>query len=112
METSVIDNHTLHQLIESTDLEFVKELAAAFLDDSPDQIQNMRQSLQKREMGSFVRAAHSLKSTSASFGATRLSAQARDLEDQGRTGDLSGIPEKIDLLMQEYAQVEAELRGL
>ncbi len=112
MTASVIDTHTLQQLIDSTDLEFVKDLAATFLDDTPTQIREMRQSLQNREMEIFVRAAHSLKSTSANFGALGLSERAKDLEHQGRSGDLDGIWERLDSLVKEYERVEAELKAL
>ena len=57
----------------------------------------------ERGDGNLVReSAHSLKSSSANVGATRVAGLSRDLETRGRAGDL----EEADML---FAQLDGEL---
>jgi HPt (histidine-containing phosphotransfer) domain-containing protein len=56
----------------------------------------------------FRRAAHSLKSNSNTFGATRLGALARDLELGGLIADTG----PLDALDAEYQRVAAALTEL
>jgi HPt (histidine-containing phosphotransfer) domain-containing protein len=54
-------------------------------------------------------AAHSLKSTSATFGAMALSAVARELEGRARDGMLEGAGEQIDQAEAEFARAKTAL---
>ena len=74
--------------------------------------QELRGALAAGDADRFRRAAHSLKSNSHTFGATRLGALARDLELGGldRVRDADGEP--LDALAREYAQVAAALTEL
>ena len=111
MSQPVIDAATLDQLVANTDRDFVAELLTTYLDDSPRLLTDMRQALAGGSAPNFQRAAHSLKSNSASVGAMGLSAQAKELEMLGRAGQLEGAAEKLDTLAAAYAQVEAALRA-
>ena len=111
MSQPVIDAATLEQLVANTDRDFVAELLTTYLDDSPRLLTDMRQALAGGSAPNFQRAAHSLKSNSASVGAMGLSAQAKELEMLGRAGQLEGAAEKLDTLAAAYAQVEAALRA-
>jgi GAF domain-containing protein/CheY-like chemotaxis protein/HPt (histidine-containing phosphotransfer) domain-containing protein/tetratricopeptide (TPR) repeat protein len=110
MSQPVLDTATLDQLIANTDREFVAELLATYLDDSPKLVADMRQALVEASAPNFQRAAHSLKSNSASVGALGLSAQAKELEMLGRGGKLEGAAEKLDALAATYAEVESALK--
>ncbi len=63
-------------------------------------------------MDAFRRAAHSLKSTAESLGATALGALARELEAQARAGSLEGAAERLDRLDHHYARAAAALGDL
>lgn len=56
------------------------------------------------------RAAHTLKSNGATFGATRFSELCRELEEQARGGDLTAAPALATRIEEEYALVAEELR--
>lgn len=111
MSGSVIDKATLDNLVAATDEEFVAELIETFLEDSPELIAQLKQSLNENDSPAFQRAAHTLKSNSASFGAMNLSEMAKELEMMGKSEDLSQALEKIAILESEYALVEKELRA-
>ncbi|MDQ3987921.1 MAG: Hpt domain-containing protein [Actinomycetota bacterium] len=58
------------------------------------------------------RAAHTLKSTAASFGAEGLSGLCRELERRARSGDFAGATDLLDAIDTEYRQVEVQLGEL
>lgn len=111
MTSAEIDKGTLDSLIAATDEEFVKELIETFLEDSPSLIAEMRMALDTHAPEVFQRAAHTLKSNAASFGAFRLSESAKELEMIGKSGDLKSSGDKIDDFETAYALVEKELRN-
>lgn len=88
----------------------VKDLVQTFLDESPQLIARMRDASSRGDAPLLMRAAHTLKSTSATFGALRLSDLSKDLETLGRTGRTDGASGRIEALGRAYAEVEAELR--
>jgi signal transduction histidine kinase/DNA-binding response OmpR family regulator/HAMP domain-containing protein len=56
-------------------------------------------------------ASHSLKSTSATFGAMALSAVARELESLARAGRLDGVAEQIARAEAEFARAKTALEA-
>ena len=87
--------------------EFVAELVQTFLDEAPV----LLAALQGSDAAEVRRAAHTLKSNAATFGATRLSDLCQELETQARAGDGMSAPELADGIEAEYALVAEELRG-
>lgn len=100
-----IDRETLNSLLEAVggDLEFLAELLAEYFRDAPAQFQNMATALSAHDAEAFRRAAHSLKSNSANFGALALSGRLKELEDMGKSGNL----DRAGILI---AQADAEYR--
>jgi PAS domain S-box-containing protein len=94
----VIDRSALEQLVESFggDRAFLNELLDAFLDDAPEQIAAMQTALSVGDSDTLRRAAHSLKSPSASFGATALAESCRQLEELATAGNLSEASPQLD----------------
>ena len=76
------------------DTAFVIELIDAFLADSAPQLDAIEAAMEAGSAEALVRPAHTLKSASATLGATRLSAAARTLELAGRAGSLAGADVK------------------
>jgi len=72
------------------DTAFVVELIDAFLADSAPQLDAIDAAMASGGAVALIRPAHTLKSASATLGATRLSAAARTLELAGRSGSLAG----------------------
>ncbi|MEO8251763.1 MAG: Hpt domain-containing protein [Chloroflexota bacterium] len=86
----VVDERILAELMASTgdDIGFVRELIQTYLADTPVQFEAMSVAVDATDAAGLVRPAHTLKSSSATVGAMRLSSIARDLEMAGRSGSL------------------------
>jgi len=109
--TEPIDPTTLSALLDSIggDREFLAELIETFFQDAPAQFAALHASLADGSTETFRRAAHSLKSNAASFGATTLAALSKQLEDLGKTGDLRSAAELLSEAEAEYARVRSAL---
>jgi HPt (histidine-containing phosphotransfer) domain-containing protein len=112
MPTTVIDLPTFENLKSEMGEDFIVELVDTYLSDAPNLLLEMRQALHDENCTTFQRAAHSLKSTSATFGALNLSTLAKELEMMGKSGSLDGAESRLDLVTSEYAQVEKTLKEL
>jgi len=89
---------------------FLDELLLTFVEDSQELVVTMRRALVQKDTEAFRRAAHSLKSNAASFGAMTLSALARELEGLARAGSLDGAASKVERLAGECERVVRALR--
>jgi HPt (histidine-containing phosphotransfer) domain-containing protein len=89
-DVPVVDERVLSEVMESTgdDIEFVRELVDTYLADTPTQLEAMTAAVEADDAAALVRPAHTLKSSSATVGAMRLSSVARELEMAGRSGAL------------------------
>ena len=108
---SVIDMNTFDALKETAGADFIGELIDTFLEDTPGQITTMKNALAAQDADSFRRAAHSLKSNAATFGATSLAGLARELEMLGRENVLE-IGNRLEVLQDAFEQVRGQLDGL
>jgi PAS domain S-box-containing protein len=84
-------------------------LMDTFFKDAPKLIADAQRSWEQGQSADLRRAAHSLKSSSATFGAMALSALARELEYKARDGALEGADELLARIQAEYAQAKAAL---
>jgi HPt (histidine-containing phosphotransfer) domain-containing protein len=105
MSESLIDEVAWETMKSMTGAAFLAELIDVFLKDSPDLIKEMRAGLAAGETEKVRRAAHSLKSNSASFGANRLAGVARDVEMIAKGGTLDGAESKLSSVEAEYVQL-------
>ena len=112
-EADVIDRAVLNGLLESVggDRDFLADLLQTYFDDAPRLLATLHTALPAGDAESFRRAAHSLKSNSASFGAMQLSRMSKELEDMGKAGVLEGAGPKIASVEEEYARVRAALES-
>jgi HPt (histidine-containing phosphotransfer) domain-containing protein len=101
-----LDPAALDELRELGGDEFVADLVQTFLADAPPLLAALRGS----DVDEVRRAAHTLKSNGTTFGATTFSELCRELEEQAKTGDLTGAPALADRIDEEYALVAEELR--
>ena len=104
---SILDPAALDGLRELGGDDFVGDLVQTFLADAPALIAALR----GQDADEVRRAAHTLKSNGATFGATRFSELCRELELQAKTGDLAGAADLATRIEAEYALVAKELRG-
>ena len=104
----ILDDGVLTELTESTggDIGFVRELIETFLADTPPQLDAMTAAVQADDADALVRPSHTLKSSSATVGAMRLSSVARELEMAGRTGSLEpAVPGRLEAARAEWTAV-------
>ncbi len=100
-----LDFATLDELRQAAGAEFVVELVQTFLEEAPTMLAELRSAHGDGQAPTFIRAAHSLKSNSQTFGAMALGAQARALE-------MAGLPcpaSALDALEAEYARAAGAL---
>jgi HPt (histidine-containing phosphotransfer) domain-containing protein len=107
-----IDRHTFEELQQISGADFMSELVGTFLEDGPERIAELRSALSAHDSEVFRRAAHSLKSNGATFGAHQLADLARELEALGKEGRLEGLESRVDELETVYRKVVDELQGL
>ena len=108
MAEPTIDLPTFTELQAAAGAEFVTELVGTFLEEAPTMLAELRSAQVAGAADTFRRAAHSLKSNSHTFGATRLGELARDLELGGLIADTA----PLDALEAEYQLVAAALTEL
>jgi HPt (histidine-containing phosphotransfer) domain-containing protein len=110
----VIDRNVLNNLLEAVggDGEFLSELLDTYFEDSPQLFATMHESLSQGDAEEFRRAAHSLKSNSANFGAINLSQKAKILEDMGKTNNLGEASDTLKDAETEYSRVKSALEAI
>ena len=86
-------------------------LIEQFYRDADRLLGQARQASEQGRVEDLRIASHSLKSTSATFGAMRLSAVARELESLARSGRLDGVVEQIARAEAEFARAKTALEA-
>jgi HPt (histidine-containing phosphotransfer) domain-containing protein len=111
-ETPVLDQSVLDELRDSVggDQSFIADLAATYLAESPDHLDAMQAAVSAADPAAIIRPAHTLKSSSASLGAMRLSHIAREIEFAGRNGETSGLEERVSAAREAWAQTVAAMK--
>ena len=83
--------------------------------DVPQLLQSIREAVARNDAAALRRAAHTLKSSSASLGALVLAALCKDLEAMGRTDRIAEAATVLPALLTEGEAVRvalaAELNG-
>jgi HPt (histidine-containing phosphotransfer) domain-containing protein len=112
-----IDRNVLLQLLEDIggDTVALGGLLRSYLDDTPQLLQDMQQAISASDAPALAMAAHTLKSTSASIGATCLAALCEELNHTVRGGVPAESPVLYDRIIAEFergrALLEAPPRG-
>lgn len=108
-----IDAGALTKLMEDLggDPEVMRELVDTFLDEGPRILGTMRTAFEGADTREVNRAAHSLKSTAATFGASGLSQLCRDLEAASEKGLPAEAREQVAAIEAEWTRVLREIRA-
>jgi PAS domain S-box-containing protein len=113
-EANLLDHHVLQRLqadLGDGDPAIVIELIDMFLSDSPQLLATLRQSLAARAADDFQRAAHTLKSSSATLGAATLAKVSQQLELSGRAAAFDQIDDQFREFEQVYKQSSHALQA-
>jgi HPt (histidine-containing phosphotransfer) domain-containing protein len=113
-DAQVIDRTTFDRLLDSLggDADFLTEMLETYFEDSPRQIAAMEAALAVGDADGLRRAAHSVKSNSATFGALAFSARSKEIEILAKQGDLRGAEPGVAALAAEYPRVEQALKEM
>jgi HPt (histidine-containing phosphotransfer) domain-containing protein len=91
---------------------FLREIIGIFLEDAPLRIVEIDQSLAAGDAATFVRAAHTIKGSSANVGAAALRAVAEKLEHHAKKDGLVDVAALIAELKTEFANAKTALNEL
>ena len=99
------------EMIGIDDPEVVVDLIDTFLTDSQRQVEEMHRSMAAGDFKTLHRAAHSMKSSSATFGAMALSKLCQRLEQSAKEQCADGTcAEQIEIVAAEHTLVLAALQ--
>ncbi|HEX9123624.1 MAG TPA: response regulator, partial [Actinomycetota bacterium] len=106
-----IDPAALRRLLENMggDRELVSELVEQFLSDAPGLVAAARRGLEAGDADEVRRAAHTLKSNAATFGANELAERSRRLEASAKQGSLEDEQAQVTGLAEELERVQGAL---
>jgi HPt (histidine-containing phosphotransfer) domain-containing protein len=107
-----IDPSIYQELCATMGDDFIGKLVDTFFEETTQLIAALRQALAQSDAIAFQRAAHSLKSSSASLGALQFSARARELEMIGKNDQLDGAGGAVEHLAAEFDLVRQALLAL
>jgi CheY-like chemotaxis protein/HPt (histidine-containing phosphotransfer) domain-containing protein len=106
-----VDERVIDRLLESTggDEAFMSDLIAQLLTDAPALVEAAWAALERGDAPEVHRAAHTLKSNAATFGALRLAEMCGELEAMAKDGALDGAAQRIDAIAVELGLVRVAL---
>lgn len=87
------------------------ELLDLFLEDARGQLENLRRASAQGDLALLERTAHTLKSSSASVGARRLSRLCSELEQLGRSRQAEPARGLVEALAEHFGEVRAALES-
>ena len=90
--------------------QILAEMIDCYLEESAKLLQAMQHAATVGDGAALLKAAHMLKSSSASLGALTLSKMCKELEAIGRAGTTLDAPDKMLQLEAEYYKVKAALQ--
>jgi signal transduction histidine kinase/CheY-like chemotaxis protein/HPt (histidine-containing phosphotransfer) domain-containing protein len=90
----------------------VQKVISAYVDDTPQHLQTLRQAIAGQDPNCVRKVAHSLKSASANVGAQKLAQLARDMEHLGRAETTEGADGILTDMEQEFQAVRHSLSAM
>lgn len=109
LDAESIEN--LRALGEPGDDSFLKEIIGIYLTDTPQRLEDLRRSHAAGDQQAFVRAAHTIKGSSANVGAAAVRALAEHLEHVAKTGPIAPLGEAIPELAAAFDATKTELNS-
>ena len=106
-QTAIADLRTLSSSGQGS---LLQEVVSLFLENAPQRVAQISQSVNDAPMLAFH--AHALKSMSLNLGAKRIIELSQKLEDLGRTRNVHGAPALVRELEAAYLQTRAQLVAL
>ena len=113
-DAPVLDQTVLDQLRDDTggDEAFIVELVETYIAEGAANVEGMVAAAEAGDAAAIVRPAHTLKSSSASLGAMRLSAICRAIEEAGREARSDGLVDDVELARTTWQETLDAFAGL
>lgn len=92
--------------------EFLRELIAIYLTDTPKQLEQLEEALARNDAPVVVRAAHTIKGSSGNFGAEAFAGLAKQIEAEAKANNLTAAGALLPELKNNFTKVTAALKGL
>lgn len=99
----------LHELDPTGENQLMARVASAFDASVGRLLPQILEAMQTGDLGVIRHVSHTLKSSSASIGAVKLSKMCAEMESMAREGHAEGMTERILLLQREMGVVQAAL---
>ncbi len=111
-QTVRIDLDALQEIyqIGGNSTEFLVEMIDCYLEEAPKLLKAARDSLLQQDLIKLKRTAHTLQSSSATLGATKLAMLCIELESMVMTDSLTAAAHHVAALELEYQEVETVLQ--
>lgn len=103
---------SIDQILNLGGASLLEKMIDAFVRSSPERVDSAVESMQRGDLEMVSRAAHSLKSSAANFGATQLVELVAELETVAREGDAVRSSDLVEDLPALYEQVVGHLETL
>ncbi len=108
-EKDIFDKSILLDVL-SGDEELLKTILQGFLEDTPNQINTLKEAQRSGDASQIARQAHPLKSASSSVGATVMQELALQIETEGEAGNLEQTASLIDVLERAFEELKSVLK--
>ena len=109
IDRTVLD--TLRDLREPGQPDVLTELIDLFLEDTPPRLAAVRDAVTRHDGDALRQAAHALKGSAASLGATEVRSLCAELEQLGKHGGLGATEALLRQLEDAYGRAETALRA-
>ena len=112
---NIIDASALEiyrEIMEDETDAFITEILTNFYINTDELIARLDKTIIENNEDEFIRAAHTLRSTSATVGALRVSSLAADLETRGGREHLRNLRPLVLELKKAYEEAKNELKDL
>lgn len=110
-DPGLLDESTLAELAGGDSDDIVGVLVEGFLEEAEERIGAIRTAAQDHDSDAVGFQAHALKSTSATYGALRLSQLAASIERAARDGDCGTVTAGVDGLDAVWQQTHKAFRA-
>ena len=94
------------------DRDLLKELVDIYAEEYPSQLQKLGEAVENKEADTVRETAHTIKGAVGNFGAHSTVKAALNLENIGKSGDLSVAGDALAALRTELEQLERELNNV
>ncbi|MCP4409336.1 MAG: response regulator, partial [Gammaproteobacteria bacterium] len=91
--------------------DILQKVIGYYMDSAPRLLENLHESLARKDADALRMAAHSLKSSSANLGAKALAGDCLELETMARNNQLDGAAGILCRLETNFEQIRAELES-